>query len=386
MKAVISPIPASPGTGVGPVRVVDDDTHNLLRDGEVLVSTITEVAYLPAMQRAAAIVTEEGGLLSHAALVARELGKPCVVGVKDATTILRDGEIAEVDGTVGTVRQGALNIGAGGSNELDWRYLYLYDRGFEINLSGTPVYLEPTLDGLFAFVDDELEQDALNALDAEIRRKFFMSPNIVSSDRRIWFNEWRRYNQLRTVTLMDAAFSSAISSWNYRRLEQSIDTLRSLVIEIENRPKETGVDLLFWGELGAALHALGFMLVEGRAVWSLYRDTATMRANQNISVSTLLQNTNGYIEHFERVDGRSIGRCLDLLGEFRNSSYTFFAEHGVFDSDYFGSREALIEAAGRECGLAENDTDVMLDQFYKTDTFDILDRGMFRFASDLLAR
>ena len=68
-----------------------------LVDGEVLVTHMTAPDWVPLMRRAAAIVTDSGGMTCHAAIVSRELGIPCVVGTADATTVLRDGELVTVD-------------------------------------------------------------------------------------------------------------------------------------------------------------------------------------------------------------------------------------------------------------------------------------------------
>lgn len=75
------------------------------QDGDVIVSQMTDPSYLPIMKRASAFVTNEGGMLCHAAIVARELGKPCVVGTKYATHVFRNGELVEVDATNGIVRK-----------------------------------------------------------------------------------------------------------------------------------------------------------------------------------------------------------------------------------------------------------------------------------------
>jgi len=96
---------ASPGKVAGKVRVVfrAQDSREL-KKGEVLVCPMTSPDYVPAMKRAAAIVTDEGSLLCHAAIVSRELGKPCVVNTKVASKILRDGDLIEVDADEGIVR------------------------------------------------------------------------------------------------------------------------------------------------------------------------------------------------------------------------------------------------------------------------------------------
>lgn len=96
---------AYPGKVQGHVRkVLGHAQIPLLREGEILVSTMTMPDFLPAMQKAAAFVTDEGGLTSHAAILARELQKPCVVGTKIATQVFHNGDLVEVDAKKGIVR------------------------------------------------------------------------------------------------------------------------------------------------------------------------------------------------------------------------------------------------------------------------------------------
>lgn len=76
----------------------------LLQEGEVLVTGMTTPEFLPAMKRAAAFVTDEGGITCHAAIVARELKKPCIIGTKISTQALQDGDLVEVDAEQGIIR------------------------------------------------------------------------------------------------------------------------------------------------------------------------------------------------------------------------------------------------------------------------------------------
>jgi len=97
---------AQPGIVRGRVRLIFTPQHNdKVKEGDVLISTATSPQLLPAMKRAAAFVTDVGGITSHAAIVARELNKPCVVGTKIATKIFRDGDMVEVDADKGIVRR-----------------------------------------------------------------------------------------------------------------------------------------------------------------------------------------------------------------------------------------------------------------------------------------
>ncbi len=98
---------AAPGVAGGPVRVAPSlAAAEDLRAGDVLVARMTAPDWVPLMRRAAAIVTDSGGMTCHAAIVAREMGIPCVVGTGDATRRLRDGEIVTVDATRGDVLEG----------------------------------------------------------------------------------------------------------------------------------------------------------------------------------------------------------------------------------------------------------------------------------------
>jgi pyruvate,water dikinase len=102
---------ASPGVGIGPVRIVSHarEIHKV-RPGDILVTEMTNPNFVPVMRRVAAIVTDKGGRTSHAAIVSRELGLPCVVGTKNATKILKDGRVVTVDGNKGRVYQGGAQI------------------------------------------------------------------------------------------------------------------------------------------------------------------------------------------------------------------------------------------------------------------------------------
>jgi pyruvate,water dikinase len=89
----------------GPVRVLAEASEgNQLRRGEVLVTTVTNVGWTPLFTRLGAVVTDVGAPLSHAAIVARELGIPAVVGCGNATMRLHTGDRVRVDGSAGTVQ------------------------------------------------------------------------------------------------------------------------------------------------------------------------------------------------------------------------------------------------------------------------------------------
>ncbi|MBI2112014.1 hypothetical protein HYT52_00560 [Candidatus Woesearchaeota archaeon] len=98
-------IVASPGKVQGRVKIVRK-THDLInvKSGDIIVASMTRPEMIVAMKKAKAIVTDEGGVTSHAAVVSRELGIPCIIGTKIATKVFKDGDIVEVDAVKGIVR------------------------------------------------------------------------------------------------------------------------------------------------------------------------------------------------------------------------------------------------------------------------------------------
>jgi phosphoenolpyruvate synthase (EC 2.7.9.2) len=100
-------IPASPGIAVGKARILLDlkDAKNF-QQGEILVTKMTDPDWVPIMKMASAIVTDEGGRTSHAAIVSRELGIPAVVGTGNATKVIQDGQEITVDATRGIIYEG----------------------------------------------------------------------------------------------------------------------------------------------------------------------------------------------------------------------------------------------------------------------------------------
>ncbi|MFH0713343.1 MAG: PEP-utilizing enzyme [Candidatus Micrarchaeota archaeon] len=106
MPVEIKGLVAQGGKVTGRVRLIRS-FHDVkkVEEGDVLVANTTHPNYLPAMQKACAFVTNEGGVVSHAAIVSREMKKPCIVGTKVATKMLRDGDLVEVDGDKGTVKK-----------------------------------------------------------------------------------------------------------------------------------------------------------------------------------------------------------------------------------------------------------------------------------------
>jgi len=111
-KIVTKGVPASPGIATGRAKIclTVEEAAKKMQPGDILVTKMTNPDWVPYMRIAAAIVTDEGGMTSHAAIVSRELGIPAVVGTGNATQVLKDGEVYTVDGSRGVVYEGAVKV------------------------------------------------------------------------------------------------------------------------------------------------------------------------------------------------------------------------------------------------------------------------------------
>ena len=104
---LVKGLPASPGIGRGKVKLIKDISEiNLVEEGDVLVTAMTNPDMVPAMRKCAGVVTDEGGRTCHAAIVSRELQIPCIVGAKTATKTLKTGDTVTVDAVRGIVYEG----------------------------------------------------------------------------------------------------------------------------------------------------------------------------------------------------------------------------------------------------------------------------------------
>ncbi len=108
-QPILTGLAASPGVASGTVKIIEDlKDLDKIKKGDVLVTKMTNPDMVVSMQKSSAIITDEGGLTAHAAIVSREMGIACIVGTREATTKLKEGEIITVDGYHGKIYKGKL--------------------------------------------------------------------------------------------------------------------------------------------------------------------------------------------------------------------------------------------------------------------------------------
>ena len=109
-EVILTGLAASPGIAYGKIKIIENlDDLDKIKQGDILVTKMTNPDMVVTMQKSAAIVTDEGGLTAHASIVSREMGIPAVVGTQEATTKLKEGEIITVDGSTGKIYKGKVS-------------------------------------------------------------------------------------------------------------------------------------------------------------------------------------------------------------------------------------------------------------------------------------
>ncbi|HJX50275.1 MAG TPA: phosphoenolpyruvate synthase, partial [Candidatus Nanoarchaeia archaeon] len=106
-EVILSGLAASPGIASGKVKIIEDlKDLSKIQTGDILVTKMTNPDMVVTMQKSSGIITNEGGLTAHAAIVSREMGIPCIVGTQEATTRLKEGEFITLDGYTGKIYKG----------------------------------------------------------------------------------------------------------------------------------------------------------------------------------------------------------------------------------------------------------------------------------------
>ncbi|WP_297898574.1 phosphoenolpyruvate synthase [Methanobrevibacter sp.] len=110
-EVIVRGLGASPGMAAGTVKIIKKiDELDKIKNGDIMVTTMTTPDMVPAMKRSNGIITDEGGITCHAAIISRELGIPCVVGTGNATEILKENNKVTIDGKKGLVFEGEFQI------------------------------------------------------------------------------------------------------------------------------------------------------------------------------------------------------------------------------------------------------------------------------------
>jgi len=164
---ILKGLPASPGVHMGKAKVVfsPEEAEKELQKGDILVTKMTNPDWVPYMRLAGAIVTDEGGMTCHAAIVSRELGIPCIVGAREATKLMKKGQTYTVDARSGVIYEGVVEELVKGAEEKEVAAAAVVGQAPVI--TGTKIYVNISIPDVAEKVARETQADGVGLLRAE---------------------------------------------------------------------------------------------------------------------------------------------------------------------------------------------------------------------------
>ena len=343
-------LPVSSGVFDGPAHSVDDSNVSEFVGG-IMVAEITETAFLPAMMRAQAIVTEAGGLLSHAAIVAREMSIPCVVGVPEAVRLFGGRPEVRIDGDRGLVTVGGaedLDVEReSAESQYDEDSSFCIEEWFSIVIPGDggTLVVEPSLKGLI--IHAPLESRPIESVIRSLVWRIAGPINDVTfgNDKFVWMEEWRRMRTLDIVRALLSLGRLSGTEVNTRGLAQFYEIIRATYVAIASRCADLGNDSqtlqarLAAGELCQALNLLAVAVIpQGYALRSL-QEEAWRRGGTLEGLLRYQKDAEGLSLY-----GPDLISYVELLSEERNVSYEFMSKTVRGAAEYFRLRDELILA------------------------------------------
>ena len=162
----------------------------------VLILKYSDTAYLPAMNKASGIISTTGSILSHAAIVARERGIPCIIGVANADKLFPTGTQVKLNPSTGEIISDGISLNQN-RTKIDWGELDIYDFIIEQNLNGTTVLFEKTKDNdIIVHLPQNASANLVEEAELFSRKNYKKSPKIYKSDKYLWYFELRRFKKI----------------------------------------------------------------------------------------------------------------------------------------------------------------------------------------------
>lgn len=345
---------ASPGYCSGIIYTIDEDIDDdeiieqkikCFPTGAILLAKTTDTNYVPAMKKASGIITTEGSVLSHAAIIAREFGIPCITGYKSAFSIFKDGKTATIDTNNKSITYNGNKIYFGTGKEINLLELYNFNDIIEERIDGNLILVESVDDEFGIHIDDGLEQDEINKIEIFIRKKYKRCPVILKDQKFLWYTEFKRYKKFPKYEEKCKEALNICYSFDVDRLNDFVCKILKEMKSVYNSCV-TEYDYVYSGEYAQALHFLiNLYMCNGCAMRAIYD---YIKINNINSVQQLL-NTNSIQGNF-----------LRRIESIRASIWEIFVKNGWSNDDYYDYREEKISSV---VGKAKNSNDA-IDKFY----------------------
>ena len=326
---------ASPGNCSGEIYVIEEDSEdeviekriNDFPEGAVLLAKTTDTNYVPAMRKASGIITTEGIVLSHAAIIAREFSIPCITGFKSALDIFEDGKKISIDTNNKSIIYDGKKIAFGDGKEINLLELYDFNNIEEEKIDGCVVLVE-SIDNEFGIhIDEELEQAEIDKIEIYIRKKYGKPPVILKDQKYLWYKEFSRFKKFPNYIEECKEAEKICSNFKIEEIDEYVNSLLSKVEKTFNNISSK-YEKVYAGEYAQAIHFLiNLYMCNGCGMKAIYD---YMKKNKIKSVQEILSSNT--IQ----------SRFLKKIEEIRASIWEIFVKNGWRSDNYYDERYELI--------------------------------------------
>lgn len=302
-------------------------------DKSVLVSEYTDTLFMPAINKAKAIVTSEGDILSHSAIISRELGIPCLVGVKDLSSKLKNGDTIVINTYKSVMEINGVNF-FGNSVDVDWSSVYDFSNMIELKYKEDLFVFESIFgDNILYYSEGALEENI------EYAKKYFSSKikgkiQLSNSNKYHYYFNWKNFKKIDVFRkYMNKALVLA-ENFDYSSVHQFYEEVFDLCMDIKTKSKEK--DKLICNEKIISLYfILDLLFPTGVSIKSAYLKALPIL--NKLPFSVLLKN-----EPIKNKTLQNIQKYLLCVADEKNKIFAKFLRNELLEYDYIQQRDKEI--------------------------------------------
>lgn len=350
---------ASAGVATGFVFVVDSPKAHIKRDS-ILVAEYTNMDYLDLIKSASGIVTEEGGLLSHAAIISREINKPCIVGVRKATKILKNSMLVTVNGNLGVVLYGTKmhNINMVRNNdELEWENLLYFGKIKKLKINDIDVYYELLPDKIVVYSKPHINKKIIN--DRLNNKEFKLQKRLVygSNEKRFLYSMYLdNIKDIKTRKLYERAFS-IIRAFNHTQLSVLFNKYLLISKKFVDKSKSISgashedylLKMLYLRRAYSIYILIDEYVCKGYALYTLFNNLSGILEKLGLSFSEFLYKIDsGYGLDVQRLNTRDKNKLMEgveyykVLKDWHQNAFYRFNKVGSIGNTYDYERDRIL--------------------------------------------
>ncbi len=311
-------------------------------DGDILISNTTETYYLPAMKKAAGIITESGSILCHAAIVAREYNIPCIVAYEKISDIIKNGDTIVLDTINSKIKVNDKDLAIDDNYNFNYFDLDCFDEYFSYKINDKIFYIESTFKGIVIHGNENPHDEEMLELERFVRKQFNTNPHYsIDNNKYLWIQELERFKKLPSYMFYYNQIINSSKIFDAKILTMTKTKCISIIKNLV-KTKQKSKDLIlnfFIDEYCAAINELLVGIIPfGAPLKESFNQSIQLLEKENLSFNDLLNEKN-FVKNNKL---KAIQKYLNVMSKIKNDTYQEIWDLNAMDPDYFEKRNDAI--------------------------------------------